>query len=67
MYDVRVIDTMAETYQLITSSAAGAAAEGAAESKEITYQSLAYTHHFIRPTLDFETSYEKSRLTDHCV
>ena len=44
---------MAESYLLVTSSTAGAAAEGAADRKELKDQSFAHTHTFI-PTA-FET------------
>jgi hypothetical protein len=52
-WDVTVTDTLAESYLLATSSSAGAAAEAAADRKELKYQSLASTHHFI--PLAFET------------
>jgi len=52
-WDVTVTDTLAESYLLATSSAAGAAAEGAAERKELKYQSLVQSHTFI--PLAFET------------
>jgi len=42
--DVTVTDTLAESYIQATSSTAGAAAEGAADRKELKYQSLAHTH-----------------------
>ena len=46
-WDVTVTDTLAESYLLATSSTAGAAAEGAADRKELKYQSFAHTHTFI--------------------
>ena len=52
-WDVTVTDTLAESYLLATSSAAGAAAEGAAERKELKYQSLVQSHTFV--PLAFET------------
>ena len=52
-WDVTVTDTLAESYLLATSSTAGAAAEGAADRKELKYQSFALTHSFIPMT--FET------------
>jgi hypothetical protein len=52
-WDVTVTDTLADSYLIATSSSAGAAAEGAAERKELKYQSLAATHTFI--PLAFET------------
>jgi len=52
-WDVTVTDTLAESYIQATSSTAGAAAEGAADRKELKYQSLAHTHTFI--PLAFET------------
>jgi hypothetical protein len=52
-WDVTVTDTMAESYLLATSSAAGAAAEGAADRKELKYQPLAHTHTFT--PIAFET------------
>jgi hypothetical protein len=52
-WDVTVTDTLAESYLLATSSTAGAAAEGAADRKELKYQSLSDTHTFI--PLAFET------------
>jgi len=44
---------LAESYIQATSSTAGAAAEGAADRKELKYQSLSHTHTFI--PLAFET------------
>ena len=52
-WDVTVTDTLAESYLLATSSTAGAAAEGAADRKELKYQSLALTHSFV--PMAFET------------
>ena len=52
-WDVTVTDTLAESYLSITSSSAGGAAEGAANRKELKYESLASTHTFI--PLAFET------------
>ena len=52
-WNVTVTDTLAESYLLATSSAAGAAAEGAAERKELKYQSLVQSHTFV--PLAFET------------
>ena len=52
-WDVTATDTLAESYLLATSSSAGAAAESAAERKELKYQSLVLTHTFI--PLAFET------------
>lgn len=52
-WDVTVTDTMAESYLPATSATAGAAAEGAADRKELKYQALAHTHTFI--PLAFET------------
>lgn len=52
-WDVTVTDTLAESYLHATSSSAGAAAEAAADRKELKYQSLATTHSFI--PLAFET------------
>jgi len=43
-WDVTVTDTLAESYIQATSSTAGATAEGAADRKELKYQSLAHTH-----------------------
>jgi len=43
-WDVTVTDTLAELYIQATSSTASAAAEGAADRKELKYQSLAHTH-----------------------
>ena len=45
--------TNVQSYLLATSSAAGAAAEGAADRKELKYQPLAHTHTFI--PIAFET------------
>ena len=42
-----VTDTLAESYLLATSSSAGGAADGAANRKELKYQSLTNTHTFI--------------------
>jgi hypothetical protein len=52
-WDVTVTDTLAESYLSATSSSAGSAAEGAANRKELKYQSIANTHSFI--PLAFET------------
>jgi hypothetical protein len=52
-WDVTVTDTLAESYLPTTSSSAGGAAEGAANRKELKYQSLSSTHTFI--PLAFET------------
>jgi hypothetical protein len=52
-WDVTVTDTLAESYLPATSSTAGAAAEGAAERKELKYQSIGHTHTFI--PMAFET------------
>ena len=52
-WDVTVTDTLAESYLLATSSTAGAAAQCAADRKELKYQSLAHTHSFV--PLAFET------------
>jgi len=52
-WEVTVTDTLAELYIQATSSTAGTAAEGAADWKELKYQSLAHTHPFI--PLAFET------------
>jgi len=52
-WDVTVTDTLTESYIQVTSSTAGAAAEGAADRKELKYRSLAHTHTFI--PLAFET------------
>ena len=52
-WDVTVTDTLAESYLLATSSAAGAAAEGAADRKVLKYQSLDQTHTFV--PMAFET------------
>ena len=52
-WDVTVTDTLAESYLPTTSSSAGGAAEGAANRKELKYQSLLNTHTFI--PLAFET------------
>ena len=52
-WDVTVTDTLAESYLLATSSSAGGAAEGAANRKEMKYQSITDTHTFI--PLAFET------------
>ena len=52
-WDVTVTDTLAESYLHATSSTAGAAAEGAADRKELKYQQLAHTHTFI--PMAFET------------
>ena len=46
-WDVTATDTLAESYLLATSSSASAAAECAADRKELKYQSLALTHTFI--------------------
>lgn len=46
-------DTLAESYLAVTTTEAGAAAEGAASRKEAKYQALASTHMFI--PLAFET------------
>jgi len=43
-WDVTVTDSLAESYIQATSPTAGAAAEGAADRKELKYQSLAHTH-----------------------
>jgi len=53
--DVTVIDTLAESYIQVTSSTAGAAAEGASDRKELKYQSLAHTHTHTFIPLAFET------------
>ena len=52
-WDVTVTDTLAESYLLTTSSSSGVAAEGAANRKELKYQSLSNTHTSI--PLAFET------------
>jgi len=52
-WDFTVTDTLTESYIQATSSTAGATAEGAADRKELKYQSLAHTHTFI--PLAFET------------
>ena len=52
-WDVTVSDTLADSYLLTISSSAGGAAEGAANWKELKYQSLSNTHTFI--PLAFET------------
>jgi len=44
--DITVTDTLAVSYLLTTTSTAGGAAEGAADRKELKYQSLAHTHTF---------------------
>ena len=51
-WDVTVTDTLAESYLLATSSSAGGAAEGAANRKELKYQSLLNTHTFILLALE---------------
>ena len=51
-WDVTVTDTLAESYLLATSSSAGGAAEGAANRKELKYQSLSNTHTFIPLALE---------------
>ena len=43
IWDATVTDALAELYLLATSSTAGAAAEGAADRKELKYQSFAHT------------------------
>jgi len=45
--DVTVADTLAVSYVSATSSTLGAAAEGAADRKELKSQSIAHTHTFI--------------------
>jgi hypothetical protein len=52
-WDVTVTDTLAPSYLDATSTAAGAAAEGAASRKELKYLALTSTHTFI--PLAFET------------
>ena len=52
-WDVTVANTLAESYMITTSSSAGGASEGAANRKELKYQSLTKTHTFI--PLAFET------------
>ena len=47
IWDVTVIDTLAESYLQATSSSGGGAAEDAANRKELRYQALAHTHTFI--------------------
>jgi len=46
-WDVTVTNSLAESYIQAASSTAGAAAEGAADRKELKYQSLPHTHTFI--------------------
>jgi len=52
-WDVIVTDTLVEMYIQATSSTAGVAAEGAADRKDLKYQSLVHTHAFF--PLAFET------------
>ena len=52
-WDVTVTDTLALSYLDATSTAEGAAAEGAASRKELKYLALTSTHTFI--PLTFET------------
>ena len=52
-WDDTVTDTLAESYLLATSSTARAAAEDAADRKELKYQRLAYTNTFC--PMAFET------------
>ena len=51
-WDVTVTDTMAESYLQATSASAGGTVEGAANRKELKYQSLACTHTFIPLTFE---------------
>jgi hypothetical protein len=51
-WDVTVTDTMAESYVASTSTMAGAAAESAADRKQLKYQSLAATHTFVPIALE---------------
>ena len=51
--DVTVAVTLADSYPLASSSTAGAAAEVAADRKELKYQLLDHTHTFI--PMAFET------------
>ena len=52
-WDVSVTSTLTESYLLATSPTAGTAAEGAADQKELKYQSLAHTH--TSSSMAFET------------
>jgi len=49
---VTLTDTLAESYIQATSSTVGATAEGAADWKELKYQSLGHTHTFIPLAFD---------------